>query len=322
MSTSSDTDEDERMDLVNFSNGFVFSKIFLPEEILLNLLTFVAWKDLLSCRLVCQTWKRVIDSIVAYEKLKLFSFKTLSESFTGPLSKLKSDAVPFYLYFAISNGAFGKNLLKNAFGSGDNPHVCQRNQDSWREYLFRGRGKYINNSLCSQVDCPKYLHWGVLESGGDGWAVEAEPTGSEPLPSHLPGRSCYVTSYGWCVKEQLIKLADHGLSSTIMDDIQPQFDVSEWYARRWDCGIRYKLQVKLLDHSQEVLHQFEEETGEGLQDSEWQEMSHSFKDYGPGVRYILFTHGGTDSQFWAGHYGCKIAGGSVIARIPISLFER
>lgn len=35
-------------------------------------------------------------------------------------------------------------------------------------------------------------------------------------------------------------------------------------------------------------------------------MVHVFKDYGPGVRYICFTHGGKDTQFWAGWYGIRV----------------
>lgn len=105
------------MDIDNV-NGLVLSNIFLPEEIILNILIFINWKDLKSCRLVCQSWRRIIDSVVCLEKLKLFSLKTLKESFTDPISKLKLESVPFFLYFAISKGAFGQNLLKNVFGSG------------------------------------------------------------------------------------------------------------------------------------------------------------------------------------------------------------
>ncbi|XP_054263500.1 F-box only protein 6-like [Macrosteles quadrilineatus] len=326
MSSFSSSEEEEAFEDVN--NGLILSDIFFPTEILLNILIFVSWKDLLACRSVCQTWKRIIDSVVSFEKLKRYSLKELRESFTHTLPTIKSDCVPFYLYFAISKGAFGNNLLKNAFGSGDDPHVCERDQNAWRNFQFRsnrsatGESSYVNGLICSQKECPRYLHWGVLSSEGNGWSVEVEPTGSEPLPAHLPGRSCFTTSYGWCIKEQLITLEGHSLNSLIMDQIQPQLDVSEWYARRWDCGIKYKLEVSLLDSNKQVLHTFEEETGDSLQDNNWHQVSHSFKDYGPGVRYILFRHCGRDSQFWAGHYGSKMAGGSVIARIPSSQFEK
>lgn len=36
------------------------------------------------------------------------------------------------------------------------------------------------------------------------------------------------------------------------------------------------------------------------------QMIHVFKDYGPGVRYVKFSHGGKDSVFWAGWYGVRV----------------
>jgi len=40
-------------------------------------------------------------------------------------------------------------------------------------------------------------------------------------------------------------------------------------------------------------------------------MTYVFKDYGHGVRFIRFTHGGVDTQFWAGHYGIRVTNSSV-----------
>lgn len=40
-------------------------------------------------------------------------------------------------------------------------------------------------------------------------------------------------------------------------------------------------------------------------------MTHVFKDYGPGVRFIRFTHGGQDTQYWAGWYGIRVINSSV-----------
>ena len=41
------------------------------------------------------------------------------------------------------------------------------------------------------------------------------------------------------------------------------------------------------------------------------QVEHTFSNYGPGLRYIHFFHRGKDTQFWAGHYGCKMAGSQV-----------
>lgn len=36
------------------------------------------------------------------------------------------------------------------------------------------------------------------------------------------------------------------------------------------------------------------------------QITHVFQNYGPGARYIRFTHGGKDTQFWAGWYGIRV----------------
>ena len=43
-----------------------------------------------------------------------------------------------------------------------------------------------------------------------------------------------------------------------------------------------------------------------------------FENYGPHVKYVEFEHSGKDTQFWAGYYGSKMAGGVVKVALPIS----
>lgn len=40
-------------------------------------------------------------------------------------------------------------------------------------------------------------------------------------------------------------------------------------------------------------------------------MEKVIDDYPSGVRYIKFYHGGTDTQFWKGHYGSKFTAASL-----------
>lgn len=42
------------------------------------------------------------------------------------------------------------------------------------------------------------------------------------------------------------------------------------------------------------------------------QVSHTFSDYPPGVRHILFQHGGKDTQFWAGWYGPRVTNSSIV----------
>ncbi|KAK7915808.1 hypothetical protein WMY93_011569 [Mugilogobius chulae] len=77
---------------------------------------------------------------------------------------------------------------------------------------------------------------------------------------------------------------------------------------RWDCACQYTIKVELLNKNKKCLQTFEPETVifEQWNDQQWHSMTHVFKNYGPGVRYVRFIHGGQDRQFWAGWYGIRV----------------
>ncbi len=56
--------------------------------------------------------------------------------------------------------------------------------------------------------------------------------------------------------------------------------------------------------------------GEGYDDDEWFEVSHTFAGYGTGLRTIYFEDGGRDSEYWAGHYGTRLDDASVMLYAP------
>jgi len=43
-----------------------------------------------------------------------------------------------------------------------------------------------------------------------------------------------------------------------------------------------------------------------------QQVSHTFASIPKDVQYVYIEHGGSDSQFWRGHYGPKITATSVM----------
>ncbi|EDL81110.1 similar to F-box protein 44 (predicted), isoform CRA_d [Rattus norvegicus] len=47
------------------------------------------------------------------------------------------------------------------------------------------------------------------------------------------------------------------------------------------------------------------------------QVSHTFSNYPPGVRYIWFQHGGVDTHYWAGWYGPRVTNSSVIIGPPL-----
>ena len=43
----------------------------------------------------------------------------------------------------------------------------------------------------------------------------------------------------------------------------------------------------------------------------YDKVSHKFSDYGPGLRFISFEHGGQDTKYWDGWYGVRVTASSV-----------
>ncbi|KAG1961998.1 uncharacterized protein LOC120462762 isoform X2 [Pimephales promelas] len=153
------------------------------------------------------------------------------------------------------------------------------------------------------------LHgWKIVRSGGDHWVTEEN---RKPLLETVT--RCFISSYGLCLKQQLIDLTKEGYSGAFMDQQQPHIKISDWYAPISCCGSEYQICVKLLDQWKKPIRTFQPEKvifSYG-NDEPWCQMTHIFRDYGPGVRFICFTHGGMDTQFWAGHYGVRVTNSSV-----------
>src|SRR5205085_12650031 len=92
-------------------------------------------------------------------------------------------------------------------------------------------------------------------------------------------------------------------------DSAPTIEVSEVFGKPY-CPTRFDFEVELLDASKRPIASWD---GSGLTGSEcawdgWNEtIEHKFTGYGPGVRYVHWKDGGTDTVYWAGHYGATLS---------------
>nr|XP_046252669.1 F-box only protein 6-like [Scatophagus argus] len=179
---------------------------------------------------------------------------------------------------------------------------ASKTPNDWRLFYFlcKKRRNLLKNPRAED----KMKNWQILENGGDRWKVEEVMA---PHPNEVVQKN-FVTSYGLCMKSQLIDLAEEGYSPSFMDHFQPDIKISDWYAPRWDCGSEYEIHVELLDQRKRPVKTFAPNTisFEQWNDQKWNQMIHVFQNYGPGVRYIRFTHGGKDTQLWAGWYGIRV----------------
>ncbi|GAB5574553.1 F-box only protein 6 isoform X1 [Prionailurus iriomotensis] len=264
----------------------------LPENILLEVFTHVPARQLLlRCRLVCSLWRDLIDLVTLWKR------KCLREGFiTEDGDQPVADWKIFYFLHSLH-----RNLLRNP---------------------------------CAEEDMAS---WQIDSNGGDRWKVESLPGdhGTDFPDSRV--KKYFVTSFGeyeftkvpslgpldWghmpprhrmCLKSQLVDLKAEGYGEELLDTFRPDIVVKDWFAARADCGCTYHIRVQLASADYIVLASFEPPpvTIDQWNNAKWTEVSYTFSDYPPGVRHILFQHGGKDTQFWAGWYGPRVTNSSIV----------
>lgn len=243
----------------------------ISEDILIHILSFLHPSDLLRN---CSLVCRQWKQLI--DGHSIWKRKCLRDGKTIPKYCFETIPENFYRNIYLSN-PYGRNLLRNPYGS------------------------------------EKLEYWTITAGDDGGWTVEDVPQGADPVPCEAGGASCFATSYMRCEKYQEIDLIKEGINEELIDVIHPPIAVGEWHAARFDCGSTYELRVLLLNAEHSEIDSFEYGPYEEQQwtGRAWAKAEHVFKDYNPGVRYIVLEHHGKDTQFWAGHYGSKMSGGYV-----------
>lgn len=276
-------------------NGAILSNILLPEEIILNIFSYLEPREILNCSLVCKYWCNLTKSNTLWQHI--YNEREFPK---------KAKNLPWYVFYCYFTTDNFKNLIKNGNGQ------------------------------------EKFKHWSITANGGDRIIIEDIPSGCDPLNLDIPEfnncASCFTTSYHWCTKYQIIDIAKKHLLSYIIKKYTPKIYASEWYCGRFDCGSVYRLYVicetpvesardllQKSDHHFSYNQQFpggsldrEEpsvnykmEVGiiQQFSNPQWTKVEIEWKDYPKDINALYFRHQGKDTQFWAGHYGSKFAGG-------------
>ncbi|XP_030400200.1 serine--tRNA ligase, mitochondrial [Gopherus evgoodei] len=176
--------------------------------------------------------------------------------------------------------------------------------------LLEPFGRNLLRNPCGQ---DQFCHW-LVQYGGHGWQVEENRCPVEGAPA----QTCFVSSFDWCAKSQLVDLLKEGLWEELLDTYQPEIYISDWWGARQDCGCEYSICVKLLAANRStVIAEFQANPDPIQQwnDQQYHQVSYRFRQYGRGVRYVHFLHKGKDTHFWAGHYGARITNSTVMVKL-------
>ncbi|XP_014448428.1 F-box only protein 27 [Tupaia chinensis] len=254
----------------------------LPPELLLVVLSHVPPRALLGrCRRVCRGWRALVDGQALW-----------------------------LLILARDRGAAGRALLslvRRCLPQAGDARPCPLGLFCLRRPI----GRNLIRNPCGQEGLQQW----VVQHGGHRWVVEENKT---PVPG-APSQTCFVTSFSWCSKKQVLDLQEEGLWPELLDSDGIEIYVSDWWGARHDCGCEYQIRVQLLDARQTVLDEFFE-TPDPIQ--QWNnninlQVTHVFSNIRTGVRFVSFEHKGKDTQYWAGHYGARVTNSSVIVRVRL-----
>lgn len=171
----------------NSNNGLILSDIYLPEELITQILHYVDVKSLLNCQLVCKRWNRLLQNYVWWKKAE-----SIMEN---PLPK--NENIPWCVFYAIcKHRPFERNLLKNHSGKeGASKHwkVTDNGGDKWA------------------VETPP---------------VGVPPLPLDQDPELLADQRCFVTSFSLCSKYQCLNFKEMGILPYVMDKLQPSIVVN------------------------------------------------------------------------------------------------
>ncbi|XP_078498352.1 F-box only protein 6-like isoform X2 [Lissotriton helveticus] len=132
-----------------------------------------------------------------------------------------------------------------------------RNPGDWKCLYLRFKlKKNLIKNPCAEEN---FNSWRLDSNEGDKWAIEDLP-GAHGRPFPQPNiRKYFVTSYCDSTKSQLIDLKKEGFWGTLVDAVQPDIVVTDWYAARHDCGCKYRVCVQLLSIDYVVLQEYRPE---------------------------------------------------------------
>ncbi|KAL6091415.1 hypothetical protein STEG23_028397 [Scotinomys teguina] len=191
----------------------------LPPELLLVVLSHVPPRALLlHCRRVCRAWRALVDGQALW-----------------------------LLMLARDRSAAGRALLtlaRRCLPPAGEDRPCPLGQFCVRRPI----GRNLISNPCGQQGLRKWM----VQHGGDGWVVEKN---MKPVPG-APSQTCFVTSFSWCRKKQVVDLEEKGLWPELLDSGGVEIAISDWWGARHDSGCRYRLLVQLLDAHQNVLDKF------------------------------------------------------------------
>nr|XP_023022304.1 F-box only protein 6-like [Leptinotarsa decemlineata] len=268
-------------------NGLYLNDIYIPEELILNILSYVPAKDMLALTLVCKKWCNIIKS------------ESLWMDIYNRTHSRKAKNIPWYVYYCYFTTDNFSNLIKNGNGQEGFKH--------WKIIKNYGDEFKIENPPMGCDPLPS----DVPEFYGQ--------TGCFATSFH----ECFKIQEISLIKKRLLMyIMDKFMPHLYVSEwMAGRFDCGCTYTLGVQGHSEKCYDILNPDESMELLSESENsridncfksnrtETIAQWQGREWQKVEILVEGYPTMIQYLYFVHEGRDTQFWKGHYGSKMAGG-------------
>jgi hypothetical protein len=302
--------ENQTMSVSNSTNDIKSSNNIniniLPVIVMEKIFENISGNELInSVILVCKQWNSIIDNEAFWLR------KCLKEN------KLDNKQVTILHRFGIFktkhiyfSNLLKKNLLRNTCG--DEKFQYWHSTETIQVNFENAQPKIVRRIIQDYKEK-------IVKPNERTWQIETEHNGSEALfDANNNLLKNFATSYYWAGKMQVVELDQFIMDlveKCIETDLGLKLEINENYAARFDCGSIYKLNVYLVNVNYEIVdsYQFQDQMPQ-WSEAKWMLASHLFDVKKP-FKYIIYYHGGQDTQFWAGFYGSKMTNGSIRFKI-------
>jgi len=266
-----------------------------PDDIIREILKRLPASDAIRVSMTCKQWSRIVNS---------YSFWTQKCEYDNYLSDPTSlrllRKVPLKdLKILIAMRAFNRNLLDDDY-SLEVPKIDPRWSDSRSD---RGRANVF------AIESPPLL-FNVENRRAD-------------LDENLePFNSCLVSSYRSANRFIHVDLSSYGLSSEILNYFKPTIVATVYYTNRSDCACEFMVASNLLGIGEDEMpdkdwHEDDFQIDQ-WEPNYWRKVEHVHSSYSDDSPIFYLFVSGRDRQFWAGNYGSKIAGTSLIVKLDFN----
>ncbi|KAI6206118.1 hypothetical protein M3Y94_00870300 [Aphelenchoides besseyi] len=272
-----------------------FSK--LHDDALVDILLRLPAKEIVRGMLVDKQWYRVVNTHRFWVQKCIFDGYLDDPNITSQFIKLPLSL----LIKCIVKRAFNRNLLDDDFTVSppklDKRWMKNRMQDHWdnAKFAIESPPVFLNEMRSPELD-----------------------TNPEPF------ESCLVSSFQLSRRRIAINLADYGLDKKALNTLKPTIVVTEFFSNRSDCACVYNFNSAVLNSTDFTI--IDGQLRGGIKTSEripqwepqwWRKVEHKHTNY-KNAQYVHVISEGKDGQFWAGNYGTKIAGTSVVVQFEFN----